>query len=106
MAQTATLRASRLCFVLPDCLIASSESNTSSIAMTNSFLTSVRPEGSPNDGFSHANDAEPNGRARPLYEAALAAQGLKLLYVTIWPATGLWSERALQASRQGLPLPA
>jgi TRAP-type C4-dicarboxylate transport system substrate-binding protein len=39
-----------------------------------------------------------NGRARPLYEAALAAQGLKLLYVTIWPATGLWSERALQAS--------
>src|SRR5262249_5586946 len=26
-------------------------------------------------------------------EKALAAQGLKLLYVTIWPATGLWSDR-------------
>ena len=38
-----------------------------------------------------------NARARPLYEAALAAQGLKLLYLTIWPATGLWSERALQS---------
>jgi len=38
-----------------------------------------------------------NDRARPLYESALAAHGLKLLYVTIWPATGLWSERALQA---------
>ena len=38
---------------------------------------------------------EMNGRARPLYEKALAAQGLKLLYLTIWPATGLWSERAL-----------
>jgi len=36
-----------------------------------------------------------NGRAHPLYEKALAAQGLKLLYVTIWPATGLWSDRAL-----------
>jgi len=39
-----------------------------------------------------------NGRARPLYEKALAAQGLKLLYVTIWPATGLWSDRALATS--------
>jgi TRAP-type C4-dicarboxylate transport system substrate-binding protein len=37
-------------------------------------------------------------RARPLYEKALAARGLKLLYVTIWPATGLWSERALEGS--------
>ena len=32
-----------------------------------------------------------NERARPLYEKALAAQGLKLLYITIWPSTGLWS---------------
>nr|WP_249134420.1 TRAP transporter substrate-binding protein [Bradyrhizobium japonicum] len=39
-----------------------------------------------------------NLRARPLYEKALAARGLKLLYVTIWPATGLWSERALQGA--------
>ena len=36
-----------------------------------------------------------NDRARPLYEAALRAQGLKLLYVTIWPASGLWSEQPL-----------
>jgi TRAP-type C4-dicarboxylate transport system substrate-binding protein len=36
-----------------------------------------------------------NTRARPLYEAALRQQGLKLLYVTIWPATGLWSEQPL-----------
>lgn len=36
-----------------------------------------------------------NLRARPLYEKALAARGLKLLYVTIWPATGLWSEHTL-----------
>lgn len=36
-----------------------------------------------------------NARARPLYEKALAARGLKLLYLTIWPATGLWSDRAL-----------
>ena len=34
-------------------------------------------------------------RARPLYERALAARGLKLLYITIWPSTGLWSDRAL-----------
>ncbi|WP_245428067.1 TRAP transporter substrate-binding protein [Bradyrhizobium sp. MOS003] len=39
-----------------------------------------------------------NLRARPLYEKALAARGLKLLYLTIWPATGLWSERALQGA--------
>lgn len=39
-----------------------------------------------------------NLRARPLYEKALAARGLKLLYLTIWPATGLWSEHALQGS--------
>lgn len=36
-----------------------------------------------------------NMRARPLYEKALAARGLKLLYLTIWPATGLWSDRSL-----------
>lgn len=36
-----------------------------------------------------------NARARPLYEKALAARGLKLLYLTIWPATGLWSDRPL-----------
>jgi TRAP-type C4-dicarboxylate transport system substrate-binding protein len=36
-----------------------------------------------------------NIRARPLYEKALAAQGLKLLYLTIWPSTGLWSDRPL-----------
>lgn len=39
-----------------------------------------------------------NLRARPLYEKALAARGLKLLYLTIWPATGLWSEHALQGA--------
>lgn len=38
---------------------------------------------------------ESNARARPLYEKAFAARGLKLLYVTIWPATGLWTERAV-----------
>ena len=37
-----------------------------------------------------------NARARPLYEKALASQGLKLLYLTIWPATGLWSDRAIE----------
>ncbi|WP_407174955.1 TRAP transporter substrate-binding protein [Bradyrhizobium sp. STM 3562] len=36
-----------------------------------------------------------NKRARPLYEQALRTQGLKLLYLTIWPATGLWSEQPL-----------
>src|SRR4051795_13104078 len=36
-----------------------------------------------------------NARARPLYEKAFAARGLKLLYLTIWPATGLWSDHAL-----------
>ncbi|QQO17748.1 TRAP transporter substrate-binding protein [Bradyrhizobium diazoefficiens] len=39
-----------------------------------------------------------NARARPLYEKALAARGLKLLYLTIWPATGLWSDRALSGA--------
>jgi TRAP-type C4-dicarboxylate transport system substrate-binding protein len=36
-----------------------------------------------------------NTRARPLYEKAFAARGLKLLYLTIWPATGLWSDHSL-----------
>lgn len=36
-----------------------------------------------------------NARARPLYEAALRARGLKLLYLTIWPSTGIWSDRPL-----------
>ena len=39
-----------------------------------------------------------NARARPLYEAALQAQGLRLLYLTIWPATGLWSEQPLHGA--------
>jgi TRAP-type C4-dicarboxylate transport system substrate-binding protein len=39
-----------------------------------------------------------NARARPLYEKALAEQGLKLLYLTIWPSTGLWSDHALAAA--------
>jgi TRAP-type C4-dicarboxylate transport system substrate-binding protein len=38
-----------------------------------------------------------NAKARPLYEKALAAHGLKLLYVTIWPATGLWTDRPLRS---------
>lgn len=36
-----------------------------------------------------------NDKARPLYEKALAARGLKLLFITIWPSTGLWSDRPL-----------
>jgi TRAP-type C4-dicarboxylate transport system substrate-binding protein len=39
-----------------------------------------------------------NARARPIYEKALAARGLKLLYLTIWPATGLWTERPLRSA--------
>jgi TRAP-type C4-dicarboxylate transport system substrate-binding protein len=37
-----------------------------------------------------------NARARPLYERALAARRLKLLYITIWPSTGIWSEQPLK----------
>jgi TRAP-type C4-dicarboxylate transport system substrate-binding protein len=37
-----------------------------------------------------------NAKARPLYERALAARGLKLLYITIWPATGIWSDQPLK----------
>ena len=33
--------------------------------------------------------------ARPAYERALAAQGARLLYMTPWPPTGLWSKTAL-----------
>ncbi len=36
-----------------------------------------------------------NAKARPFYERALQTRGLKLLYMTIWPSTGLWSDRAL-----------
>jgi TRAP-type C4-dicarboxylate transport system substrate-binding protein len=43
-----------------------------------------------------------NARARPLYEKALAAQGLKLLYLTIWPSTGLWSDHPL-AGAEDIP---
>ena len=37
-----------------------------------------------------------NAAARPLYERALAERGLKLLYVTIWPPTGIWSAGQLR----------
>jgi TRAP-type C4-dicarboxylate transport system substrate-binding protein len=37
-----------------------------------------------------------NDTARPLYRKALASHGAKLLYITIWPATGLWSDRPLE----------
>ena len=36
-----------------------------------------------------------NARARPLYEKALQTKGLKLLYLTIWPSTGIWSDSPL-----------
>lgn len=38
-----------------------------------------------------------NGRARPLYEQALKRHGMKLLYVTIWPSTGIWSNRPIRS---------
>lgn len=47
------------------------------------------------DSVAAARDL--NARARPAYEAALARHGLRLLYVTVWPPTGLWSDRALAA---------
>jgi TRAP-type C4-dicarboxylate transport system substrate-binding protein len=37
-----------------------------------------------------------NAKARPQYERALAARRMKLLYVTIWPATGIWSDQPLK----------
>ncbi len=39
-----------------------------------------------------------NAKARPLYELALERYGLRLLYITIWPSTGLWSDRPLQSA--------
>jgi TRAP-type C4-dicarboxylate transport system substrate-binding protein len=39
-----------------------------------------------------------NARARPLYEKALQARGLKLLYLTVWPSTGIWSDYPLATS--------
>lgn len=33
-----------------------------------------------------------NLMARPFYQEALARRGLKLLFFTVWPATGLWSK--------------
>jgi TRAP-type C4-dicarboxylate transport system substrate-binding protein len=36
-----------------------------------------------------------NSAARPFYEAALAKRSLKLLYITVWPSTGLWSDRPI-----------
>jgi len=39
---------------------------------------------------------EVSTRARPLYERALAARGLKLLYITVWPPTGIWSDQPLK----------
>jgi len=38
-----------------------------------------------------------NAKARPLYERALEKHGAKLLYITIWPSSGLWSDRPLQS---------
>lgn len=37
-----------------------------------------------------------NAKARPLYERALTARGLKLLYLTTWPPTGIWSDRPIR----------
>jgi len=42
---------------------------------------------------------EVSTRARPLYERALAARGLKLLYITVWPPTGIWSDQPLKTSK-------
>src|SRR5205085_6577667 len=36
-----------------------------------------------------------NAKARPLYEKALQSRGLKLLYLTVWPSTGIWSDKAI-----------
>jgi TRAP-type C4-dicarboxylate transport system substrate-binding protein len=40
-----------------------------------------------------------NMRARSFYERALDALDLQLLYTTIWPATGLWSNRPVESLR-------
>jgi TRAP-type C4-dicarboxylate transport system substrate-binding protein len=44
------------------------------------------------------------GLTREAYRTALAKNGVHLLYVTIWPATGLWSKRSIAtpADLQGL----
>lgn len=38
-----------------------------------------------------------NERARSLYDTALRSHGLRLLYITIWPPTGIWSDRAIKS---------
>lgn len=38
-----------------------------------------------------------NDKARSLYDKALKSRGLRLLYVTIWPSTGIWSDRAIKS---------
>jgi len=38
-----------------------------------------------------------NSKAKPLYSEALKARGLKLLYITIWPATGVWSTKPIKS---------
>ena len=40
-----------------------------------------------------------NAKARPLYARALAARGLKLLYITIWPSTGIWSAHPIKTEQ-------
>ena len=35
--------------------------------------------------------------ARPVYDRAFAARGLRLLFVTPWPPTGLWSKTPLRS---------
>jgi TRAP-type C4-dicarboxylate transport system substrate-binding protein len=37
--------------------------------------------------------------ARPTYEALFAERNQKLLYVTPWPPTGLWSDRAIDSAQ-------
>lgn len=39
-----------------------------------------------------------NARARNLYAAALRARGHRLLFVTIWPATGVWSDKPITSA--------
>lgn len=43
--------------------------------------------------------------ARPFYEKVLAAYGLKLLYTTPWPPTGLWSKTAITGAANLKDLP-
>jgi TRAP-type transport system periplasmic protein len=37
-------------------------------------------------------------KTRPLYAHALATRGMKLLYITVWPPTGLWTEQPLKGA--------